>query len=99
MAMSACTLVRGSVMLKAKIVAQSDQHRDDPEWGRVTAVTLRSATSEDVAKPSPARMLQGALDVALAETRPWSARRRLACMVGASLACWTVLAMIIRALL
>lgn len=98
MATSLCTSVWGIVMLKAKIVAPSDQHRDSPDWHRVTAVTLRSATPADLAKPSPARMLQATLDVALVTPRPWSARRRLACMVGASLACWAILAMIVQAL-
>ncbi len=85
-------------MLKPKIVVNSDARYSDPVWSQLAPVIVREAATGDIATPSPARSLQSVLE-ALVEGPRWSARRRLAMVVGASLAGWVLIILGIRALL
>jgi hypothetical protein len=86
-------------MLKPKIVVNSDARYSDPTWGQLAPVIVREAAAGDLATPSPARSLQSVLETALAEQPRWSARRRLAVILGVSLASWVSLILAARALL
>lgn len=87
-------------MLKPKIVVNSDARYSDPAWEQLAPVIVREAAAGDVATPSPARSLQSVLETALVEEQPrWSARRRLAVICAASVVGWTVIAILVGALL
>ena len=86
-------------MLKPKIVVNSEARYSDPAWEQLAPVVVREAAASDIATPSPARSLQSVLENALGEESRWSARRRLAMVVGASLAGWVLIILGIRALL
>jgi hypothetical protein len=85
-------------MLKPKNVVNSDARYSDPVWSQLAPVIVREAATGDIATPSPARSLQSVLETTLAEGPRWSARRRLAMVVGASLAGWVLIILAIRAL-